>query len=46
MSLTLEINGSDGTTHVTLNAAEGTDFSGVSELSDLPVEVTPDTYSS
>jgi Mg-chelatase subunit ChlD len=45
-TITLEVTGSEGTTNVTLNAAEGTDFSSITDLADLPVEVTPDTYSS
>jgi Ca2+-binding RTX toxin-like protein len=44
-TITLEVTGSEGTTNVTLNAAEGTDFSSITDLADLPVEVTPDTYS-
>jgi len=45
-TITLEIDGPEGTTNVTLHAAEGTTFDGVTELADLPVEVTPDNYSS
>ena len=47
-TIILDITGIDGRedTSITLHAAEGTDFGSVSSLTDLPVEVSPDTYSS
>ena len=45
-TITLEVIGSEGTTNITLHATEGTNFDSVTNLTDLPVEVTPDTYSS
>ncbi|MDT8442744.1 MAG: VWA domain-containing protein, partial [Desulfuromonadales bacterium] len=47
-TIVLDITGLGGRadTSITLHAAEGTDFSGIADLADLHVEVTPDTYSS